>query len=68
MGRYPFRHPTVSFFRQYIAPFLIFVLFLFALVLMSSRSFLPSDLVSPAPVGILPAIAPVSMDLLDWLG
>lgn len=40
----------MNFFRQYISPILILVMFLFALVLVSSRAFLPSDLASPAPV------------------
>ncbi len=40
----------MSFFRQYISPLLILVMFLAALVLVTSRAFLPSDLASPAPV------------------
>ncbi len=45
-----------SFFRQYIAPFIIFAIFLFTLVLVSSRAFLPSDMVAPAPVGLFPVL------------
>lgn len=41
----------MQFFRQYIAPILIFVIFIFTLVLVTSRAFLPSDMVLPAPVG-----------------
>lgn len=44
---------TVPFFRQYIAPFIIFAIFLFTLVLVSSRAFLPNDMVAPAPVGAM---------------
>ena len=43
----------MSFFRQYIAPLLIVLIFVFALVVMSSRAFLPSDLAQPAPVALL---------------
>lgn len=43
---------TVPFFRQYVAPFIIFAIFLFTLVLVSSRAFLPNDMVAPAPVGV----------------
>ncbi|WP_330485586.1 hypothetical protein [Tumidithrix elongata] len=42
------------FFRQFIAPLLIFLTFMFTLVLVSSRAFLPSDMVEPAPIGMLP--------------
>lgn len=37
----------MPFFRQYVAPFIIFSLFLFTLVLVSSRAFLPAELVAP---------------------
>ena len=40
----------MSFFRQYISPILILIMFLVALVAVSSRAFLPSDLAAPAPV------------------
>jgi hypothetical protein len=43
----------VPFFRQYIAPLIIFAIFLFTLVLVSSRAFLPDDMVAPAPIGVL---------------
>jgi hypothetical protein len=40
----------LSFFRQYIAPFLAVFLFLVALVAVSARIFLPSDLEARAPI------------------
>ena len=40
----------MNFFRQYISPILILIMFLVALVAVTSRAFLPSDLASPAPV------------------
>jgi hypothetical protein len=40
----------MSFFRQYIAPFLIVIVFLIALVAVSARIFLPSDMAAPAPI------------------
>ncbi len=40
----------LAFFRQYIAPFLAIFIFLVALVIVSARIFLPSDLAAPAPI------------------
>lgn len=40
----------MAIFRQYIAPLLILIVFLVALVAVSSRIFLPSDMAAPAPV------------------
>lgn len=39
-----------SIIRQYIAPLIAVILFLFALFIVSYRIFLPSDLAAPAPV------------------
>ena len=39
----------MSFFRQYIIPFIILAMFIVALVAVSSRAFLPSDMAKPAP-------------------
>lgn len=40
----------MAFFRQYIAPMLIVLIFLVALVAVSARAFLSSDLAAPAPI------------------
>jgi hypothetical protein len=40
----------MSFFRQYIAPLLVTLLFAIALVAVSARIFLPSDMMAPAPI------------------
>lgn len=40
----------MSFFRQYIAPLIVVIIFLLALVAVSARIFLPSDMLAPAPV------------------
>ncbi|MDJ0508215.1 MAG: hypothetical protein QNJ64_03000 [Crocosphaera sp.] len=40
----------MAFFRQYIAPLLIVLIFVIALVAVTARAFLPSDLSAPAPV------------------
>ncbi len=40
----------MTFFRQYIAPLFIVLIFLVALVAVSARIFLPSDLAAPAPI------------------
>jgi hypothetical protein len=40
----------MAIFRQYIAPFLIVLVFLVALLAVSARIFLPSDMAMPAPI------------------
>ena len=40
----------MSIFRQYIAPLLVVLIFVFALVAASARIFLPSDMAAPAPI------------------
>ncbi|WP_299486030.1 hypothetical protein [Acaryochloris sp. IP29b_bin.137] len=40
----------MTFFRQTIAPFLIVLIFVVALVAVSARIFLPEDMAQPAPV------------------
>ncbi len=40
----------MAFFRQYIAPLFIVLIFLVALVAVTARAFLPSDLSAPAPI------------------
>lgn len=50
----------MTFFRQNIAPLLIVLMFLVALVAVSARAFLPSDMAQPAPVeGLEPQSPPV---------
>ena len=39
----------MAVFRQYIAPFLIVLVFLVALLAVSARIFLPTDMAAPAP-------------------
>ncbi len=39
----------MTFFRQYIAPFFIVLIFLVALLAVSARIFLPADMAQPAP-------------------
>jgi hypothetical protein len=39
----------MAIFRQYIAPFIILLVFLVALAATSARIFLPSDMAAPAP-------------------
>ncbi|WP_169886891.1 hypothetical protein [Scytonema hofmannii] len=43
----------MAIFRQYIAPLLVVLIFFVALVAVSARIFLPSDMASPAPIGEL---------------
>jgi hypothetical protein len=40
----------MPFFRQFVAPLLIFLMFLLALVVVSSRAFLSEDMAAPAPI------------------
>lgn len=40
----------MAFFRQYIAPLLVVLVFLVSLVAVSARIFLPSDMAAPAPI------------------
>ncbi len=40
----------MTIFRQYIAPLLVVLIFLFALVAVSARIFIPADMAAPAPV------------------
>ena len=40
----------MSFFRSYIAPFLIVLTFLIAMLAVSARIFLPNDMMAPAPI------------------
>lgn len=39
----------MTFFRQYIAPLLVVLIFLVALLAVSARLFLPADMAQPAP-------------------
>jgi hypothetical protein len=48
-----FTTPNMAFFRQYIAPLLVVLVFLIALVAVSARIFLPSDMAAPAPIGVI---------------
>ncbi|MEL6927597.1 MAG: hypothetical protein AAFO95_03055 [Cyanobacteria bacterium J06600_6] len=43
----------MSFFRQYIAPLIVVLIFLVALFAVSIRIFLPSDMAAPAPISQL---------------
>lgn len=40
----------MAFFRQYIAPFVVMLVFFLALIATSARIFLPADMAGPAPI------------------
>ncbi|HSM84064.1 MAG TPA: hypothetical protein VLS96_20405 [Nodosilinea sp.] len=40
----------MAFFRSYIAPLLIVLIFAVAMLAVSARIFLPSDMMAPAPI------------------
>lgn len=40
----------MAIFRQYVAPLLVVLVFLVALVAVSARIFLPGDMAAPAPI------------------
>lgn len=42
----------MNFLRQYIAPLVVVTIFLLALLAVSARIFLPSDMAAPAPVSL----------------
>jgi hypothetical protein len=48
----------MAIFRQYIVPLLVVLVFLFALVAVSARIFLPSDMAAPAPIEEVGVIVP----------
>jgi hypothetical protein len=50
----------MAIFRQYVAPLLIVFVFLFALVAVSSRIFMPMDMAAPAPVELITPQAQIS--------
>ncbi len=55
----------MAIFRQYIAPLLAVLVFLFALVAVSARIFLPSDMAAPAPIEEVGVVVPSNtVDLL----
>ncbi|MBH8555638.1 hypothetical protein I8751_25490 [Nostocaceae cyanobacterium CENA357] len=55
----------MAIFRQYIAPLLVVLVFLFALVAVSARIFLPSDMAAPAPIEEMGVVIPsIPADLL----
>ncbi len=64
-------NPNMAIFRQYIAPFLVVLVFLLALVAVSARIFLPSDMAAPAPiesVGTLPSlVTPKELTQVIWM-
>jgi len=41
---------NMAIFREYIAPLLVVLTFLIALVAVSARIFLPNDMAAPAPI------------------
>ncbi|MFM6188736.1 MAG: hypothetical protein ACKPH7_11830 [Planktothrix sp.] len=45
---------NMAFFRQYIAPLIVVLMFLFALFVVSARIFLPEDMRAPAPISTIP--------------
>jgi len=65
----------MAIFRQYIAPFLVILVFFVALVAVSARIFLPTDMASPAPIEEVspqpkqaqapPVRLPIALSLLD---
>lgn len=50
----------MAFFRQYIAPLFIVLIFAVALLAVSARIFLPSDMLAPAPIEEPISAVPIS--------
>ncbi|MBD2445678.1 hypothetical protein H6G76_00640 [Nostoc sp. FACHB-152] len=57
----------MAIFRQYIAPFLVLLVFIVALVAVSARIFLPSDMAAPAPIEETGVIVPTTVNDLFTL-
>ncbi len=58
----------MAFFRQYIAPLFVVLVFVLALVAASARIFLPDDMAVPAPIeDMAPASRKVSVLPFDWV-
>jgi hypothetical protein len=56
----------MAIFRQYIAPLLVVLVFIIALVAVSARIFLPSDMAAPAPIEETGMIVPsTTINLLN---
>lgn len=55
----------MSFFRQYIAPFMVLLIFLVALFAVSIRIFLPSDMAAPAPISQVNLNMNAAQNMLD---
>jgi hypothetical protein len=57
---------TMAFFRQYIAPLFIVLIFLVALLAVTARAFLPADMAQPAPTEEVGALSqPESQPLMS---
>lgn len=54
----------MAFFRQYIAPFIVLVIFLLALVAVSARIFLSEDMAAPAPVSEISGLTQYAQQLV----
>jgi hypothetical protein len=54
----------MAFLRAYVAPFLIVLTFVVAMVAVSARIFLPSDMMAPAPIEepLEKAVSPAALD------
>jgi len=57
---------SMAFIRQYLLPFAIVLIFSAALLAVSARIFLPTDLAAPAPVGSM--VVPFGFDGLSLEG
>jgi hypothetical protein len=55
----------MSFFRSYVAPFLIVLIFAIAMIAVSARIVLPSDMMAPAPAADPGYSAPASTSQVD---
>lgn len=58
----------MNFFRQYIIPLIVVSIFLLALVAVSARIFLPSDMAAPAPVALQNLDLTMMLQLTQTIG
>jgi hypothetical protein len=52
----------MAIFRQYVAPLIVVLVFLVALLAVSARIFLPNDMAAPAPIEEIGFVNPALSD------
>lgn len=56
----------MAIFRQYVAPLIVVLVFLVALLAVSVRIFIPEDMAAPAPTEEVGQVTPARDAVLQW--